>query len=101
MAKPAPAATAPVTRRAVGSVSFAEKPEVQEAPPPRLSRRRELEERGGALLAPARSLTVAYRLTIATTDMRGAGTDAAVFVELLGNEGTTGEYWLHGGGRGG
>eukprot|EP01051_Picozoa_sp_SAG22_P007143 SAG22_NODE_493_length_9820_cov_53.085588_1_plen_206_part_00 len=55
---------------------------------------------GGGSDDPAEAAVpdVAYRLTVVTSDTRGAGTDAAVFVDLLGERSETGRYWLHAGG---
>ncbi len=35
-----------------------------------------------------------YRVTVTTSDIRGAGTDADVFIQLFGDEGETGKIKL-------
>lgn len=46
-----------------------------------------------------RTLKAKYRVTVMTSDMRGAGTDADVFVQLFGDEAETGRINLDNPGR--
>lgn len=43
-----------------------------------------------------RSSLVKYRITVSTSDLRGAGTDAAVSIQLFGEGGETGRLALGG-----
>ena len=42
---------------------------------------------------PAAEL-VSYQVTVTTSDIRKAGTDAAVYVDLIGQERRSGQWWL-------